>query len=91
MLIMICLSVSGSLKEDCFVSIEIKHKCGFLPTSEFIAEENAVLKRITRFKMHQVLKLNQGKVIVTPDLIQLLDELFSLSMSLCNILTIAIK
>ncbi|KAL8490447.1 hypothetical protein ACS0TY_026083 [Phlomoides rotata] len=54
--------VSGSLKEDFCVSIEIKPKCGFLPTSEFIAEENAVKKIITRFRMHQALKLNQGKI-----------------------------
>ncbi|XP_057772005.1 inositol-pentakisphosphate 2-kinase-like isoform X3 [Salvia miltiorrhiza] len=54
--------VSGSLKEDFCVSVEIKPKGGFLPISEFIAEENAVKKRITRFKMHQALKLHQGKI-----------------------------
>ncbi|KAH6764991.1 Inositol-pentakisphosphate 2-kinase family protein [Perilla frutescens var. hirtella] len=54
--------VSGSLKEDFCVSVEIKPKGGFLPTSEFIADENAVKKRITRFKMHQALKLHQGKI-----------------------------
>ncbi|XP_047946534.1 inositol-pentakisphosphate 2-kinase IPK1-like isoform X4 [Salvia hispanica] len=37
-------------------------KGGFLPTSEFIAEGNAVKKRITRFKMHQALKLHRGKI-----------------------------
>ncbi|KAK6115318.1 hypothetical protein DH2020_007587 [Rehmannia glutinosa] len=37
-------------------------KGGFLPISEFIAEENAVKKRVTRFKMHQVLKLHQGQI-----------------------------
>ncbi|XP_057772004.1 inositol-pentakisphosphate 2-kinase-like isoform X2 [Salvia miltiorrhiza] len=52
----------GSLKEDFCVSVEIKPKGGFLPISEFIAEENAVKKRITRFKMHQALKLHQGKI-----------------------------
>ncbi|CAA0843407.1 Inositol-pentakisphosphate 2-kinase family protein, partial [Striga hermonthica] len=54
--------VSGTLKEDFSVSVEIKPKSGFLPTSEFIAEENEVKKRITRFKMHQALKLRQGKI-----------------------------
>ncbi|XP_047957149.1 inositol-pentakisphosphate 2-kinase-like isoform X1 [Salvia hispanica] len=53
---------SGSLKEDFCVSVEIKPKGGFLPTSEFIAEGNAVKKRLTRFKMHQALKLHQRKI-----------------------------
>lgn len=39
-------------------------KCGFLPLSSFIAEENNVKRSVTRFKMHQALKLLQGKVIV---------------------------
>ncbi|XP_042046753.1 inositol-pentakisphosphate 2-kinase-like isoform X2 [Salvia splendens] len=54
--------VSGSLKEDFCVSVEIKPKSGFLPTSEFIAEGNAVKKKICRFTMHQALKLHQGKI-----------------------------
>ncbi|KAI3464923.1 hypothetical protein Pfo_021586 [Paulownia fortunei] len=54
--------VSGIFKEDFCISVEIKPKSGFLPISEFIAEENAVKKRITRFKMHQALKLHQGKI-----------------------------
>ncbi|KAL3639134.1 Inositol-pentakisphosphate 2-kinase [Castilleja foliolosa] len=54
--------VSGSLKEDFCVSVEIKPKCGFLPISDFIAEENKVKKRITRFRMHQALKLSQGQI-----------------------------
>ncbi|KAK1299459.1 Inositol-pentakisphosphate 2-kinase [Acorus calamus] len=37
-------------------------KCGFLPCSEYIAEENSIKKSITRFKMHQVLKFHQGEV-----------------------------
>ncbi|KAL0325762.1 UNVERIFIED_CONTAM: Inositol-pentakisphosphate 2-kinase [Sesamum radiatum] len=53
---------SGIFKEDFCVSVEIKPKCGFLPVSEFIAEENAIKKKITRFKMHQLLKLHQGKI-----------------------------
>ncbi|XP_020551028.1 inositol-pentakisphosphate 2-kinase IPK1 isoform X5 [Sesamum indicum] len=54
--------VSGIFKEDFCVSVEIKPKGGFLPVSEFIAEENAVKKKIIRFKMHQLLKLHQGKI-----------------------------
>ncbi|KAL0360648.1 UNVERIFIED_CONTAM: Inositol-pentakisphosphate 2-kinase [Sesamum radiatum] len=52
----------GIFKEDFCVSVEIKPKGGFLPVSEFIAEENAVKKKIPRFKMHQLLKLHQGKI-----------------------------
>ncbi|KAL2249758.1 UNVERIFIED_CONTAM: Inositol-pentakisphosphate 2-kinase [Sesamum indicum] len=52
----------GIFKEDFCVSVEIKPKGGFLPVSEFIAEENAVKKKIIRFKMHQLLKLHQGKI-----------------------------
>ncbi|KAK4429288.1 Inositol-pentakisphosphate 2-kinase [Sesamum alatum] len=52
----------GIFKEEFCVSVEIKPKGGFLPISEFIAEENAVKKKITRFKMHQLLKLHQGKI-----------------------------
>ncbi|KZV16053.1 inositol-pentakisphosphate 2-kinase-like [Dorcoceras hygrometricum] len=52
----------GMFKEDFCISVEIKPKCGFLPTSRFIAEENAIKKRITRFQMHQVLRLRQGKI-----------------------------
>ncbi|KAL0438515.1 UNVERIFIED_CONTAM: Inositol-pentakisphosphate 2-kinase [Sesamum latifolium] len=52
----------GIFKEDFCISVEIKPKGGFLPVSEFIAEENAVKKKIPRFKMHQLLKLHQGKI-----------------------------
>ncbi|XP_012845829.1 PREDICTED: inositol-pentakisphosphate 2-kinase-like isoform X2 [Erythranthe guttata] len=55
-------SVRGILKEDFCLSVEIKPKGGFLPTSDFIDEENAVKKRITRFKMHQALKLHDGVI-----------------------------
>lgn len=54
--------VSGVLKKDFCVSVEIKPKAGFLPTSEFIDEENAIKKTTTRFKMHQTLKLRQKKI-----------------------------
>ncbi|EPS63025.1 hypothetical protein M569_11760, partial [Genlisea aurea] len=54
--------VSGIFSEDFCVSIEIKPKAGILPDSEYIDEENAVKRRITRFRMHQALKLKQGKI-----------------------------
>nr|4AXD_A Chain A, INOSITOL-PENTAKISPHOSPHATE 2-KINASE [Arabidopsis thaliana] len=41
---------------DC-ISVEIKPKCGFLPTSRFIGKENMLKTSVSRFKMHQLLKL----------------------------------
>ncbi|KAI3717650.1 hypothetical protein L1987_69404 [Smallanthus sonchifolius] len=49
-------------EEEVCISVEIKPKCGFLPTSRFIREENAVKKRISRFRLHQILKFHQRKV-----------------------------
>ncbi|XP_051139833.1 inositol-pentakisphosphate 2-kinase-like [Andrographis paniculata] len=54
--------VPGVNKEDYCIAVEIKPKGGFLPISEFIAEENAVKKKISRFTMHQALKFHQGKI-----------------------------
>ncbi|KAJ9674772.1 hypothetical protein PVL29_023980 [Vitis rotundifolia] len=47
--------------EPC-ISVEIKPKCGFLPFSRFIAEGNAIKKSVTRFRMHQILKLHQQEI-----------------------------
>ncbi|MFS7962660.1 putative inositol-pentakisphosphate 2-kinase [Helianthus anomalus] len=44
------------------ISVEIKPKCGFLPTSGFIREENAAKRRISRFRLHQILKFHQRKI-----------------------------
>ncbi|KAJ4962394.1 hypothetical protein NE237_022333 [Protea cynaroides] len=52
----------GPLKENLCISVEIKPKCGFIPCSRFITEGNAIKRTITRFRMHQVLKLNQGEI-----------------------------
>lgn len=52
----------GTPKEEQCISVEIKPKCGFLPNSEFIAEENAIKKKVARFKMHQFLKLHEGEI-----------------------------
>lgn len=52
----------SALKDEFCISVEIKPKCGFLPTSRYIADENYVKRCITRFKMHQALKLHQGKI-----------------------------
>lgn len=57
-----CFLLSGALKNDFCISVEIKPKCGFLPLSEFIASENTIKRSVTRFKMHQALKLHQGKI-----------------------------
>ncbi|KAG5048062.1 hypothetical protein JHK85_009165 [Glycine max] len=37
-------------------------KCGFIPLSRFISEGTAIKRRITRFQMHQALKLHQGEI-----------------------------
>ncbi|XP_028087950.1 inositol-pentakisphosphate 2-kinase-like isoform X1 [Camellia sinensis] len=53
----------GNLKGEFCISVEIKQpKCGFLPVSRFISEENAVKKSISRFKMHQSLKLHHREI-----------------------------
>lgn len=39
--------------------VEIKPKCGFLPTSALIRPEHAVKRRVPRFQLHQLLKLEQ--------------------------------
>ncbi|KAL2973856.1 hypothetical protein AAZX31_14G070300 [Glycine max] len=52
----------GSQGSSLCLSVEIKPKCGFLPLSKFISEVNAIKRRITRFEMHQTLKLLQGEI-----------------------------
>ncbi|KAK6938851.1 Heavy metal-associated domain, HMA [Dillenia turbinata] len=47
--------------EPC-ISVEIKPKCGFLPSSTFIPEANCIKCSATRFRMHQVLKLQRQEV-----------------------------
>ncbi|KAJ7005930.1 hypothetical protein NC653_005307 [Populus alba x Populus x berolinensis] len=54
--------VSGVLKDEPCISVEIKPKCGFIPSSEFIAERNSVKRSATRFQMHQVLKLREQEI-----------------------------
>eukprot|EP01018_Ginkgo_biloba_P008467 Gb_08527 [translate_table: standard] len=44
------------------ISIEIKPKCGFLPCSRFISAGNHMKKCVSRFAMHQCLKLAQGQI-----------------------------
>ncbi|EOY14827.1 Inositol-pentakisphosphate 2-kinase 1, putative isoform 2 [Theobroma cacao] len=53
---------NGTLKGGPCVTVEIKPKCGFLPISRFIAEENALKRIITRFRMHQALKLHKQEI-----------------------------
>lgn len=52
----------GVHEEEVCIAVEIKPKCGFLPISRFIREENAAKKRISRFKLHQILKFHQRKI-----------------------------
>ncbi|XP_054798297.1 inositol-pentakisphosphate 2-kinase isoform X2 [Prosopis cineraria] len=55
-------TIHGSLEASPCISVEIKPKCGFLPLSRFISDETAIKKSVTRFKMHQSLKLHQGAI-----------------------------
>uniref|UniRef100_A0A0R0JB49 Inositol-pentakisphosphate 2-kinase n=1 Tax=Glycine max TaxID=3847 RepID=A0A0R0JB49_SOYBN len=52
----------GNLGSSPCISVEIKPKCGFIPLSRFISEGTAIKRRITRFQMHQALKLHQGEI-----------------------------
>ncbi|PON54919.1 Inositol-pentakisphosphate 2-kinase [Parasponia andersonii] len=47
--------------EPC-LCVEIKSKCGFLPISEFIDEGNSIKRSVSRYRMHQALKLHDGEV-----------------------------
>ncbi|KAF6168488.1 hypothetical protein GIB67_005040 [Kingdonia uniflora] len=50
-----------------FISVEIMPKCGFHPNSRFIVEANALKRTISRFQIHQVLKLHQGEILCVSD------------------------
>ncbi|OMO87536.1 hypothetical protein CCACVL1_08953 [Corchorus capsularis] len=53
---------NGTHKAGPCISVEIKPKCGFLPISRFIAEENAVKRTTPRFRLHQALKLHNHEI-----------------------------
>ncbi|OMO75216.1 hypothetical protein COLO4_26258 [Corchorus olitorius] len=53
---------NGTHKAGPCISVEIKPKCGFLPISRFIAEENAVKRTTSRFRLHQALKLHNHEI-----------------------------
>eukprot|EP00897_Mesotaenium_endlicherianum_P004428 jgi/Mesen1/4012/ME000211S03195 len=44
------------------ICIELKPKAGFLPTAATIARANRAKKAVSRFAMHQHLKLSMGEV-----------------------------
>ncbi|XP_074280096.1 inositol-pentakisphosphate 2-kinase-like [Silene latifolia] len=52
----------SSIKSEPCISVEIKPKCGFLPYSSFVADKNAFKKNVTRFKMHQALKVKDSQI-----------------------------
>lgn len=52
----------GTLKGGTCISVEIKPKCGFLPLSKFIDEGNAIKRSVTRYEMHQTLKLHHEEI-----------------------------
>ncbi|KAL6844428.1 hypothetical protein ACP4OV_026101 [Aristida adscensionis] len=54
---------SGNPRGSRCIAVEIKAKCGFLPSSEYISKENCIKKQVTRYKMHQHLKFHQGELI----------------------------
>ncbi|KAL1216267.1 Inositol-pentakisphosphate 2-kinase [Cardamine amara subsp. amara] len=56
------LFAHGHVEDKPCLSVEIKPKCGFLPSSSFITEENVIKKSKTRFEMHQVLKLKKNEI-----------------------------
>ncbi|MED6169859.1 Inositol-pentakisphosphate 2-kinase [Stylosanthes scabra] len=56
------LFTHGNLGSKSCISVEIKPKCGFLPVSRFISERTAIKRTVTRFAMHQALKLHQGEI-----------------------------
>ncbi|XP_019090898.1 PREDICTED: inositol-pentakisphosphate 2-kinase-like [Camelina sativa] len=56
------LFAHGHVEDKPCLSVEIKPKCGFLPSSSFVAEENVIKKSITRFQMHQFLKLKENEI-----------------------------
>ena len=43
--------------------VEVKPKCGFLPTSAAIHTDNSIKKRKSRFSLHQLLKHSQVSCI----------------------------
>ncbi|KAJ1273297.1 hypothetical protein BS78_06G269400 [Paspalum vaginatum] len=57
----------GNQKGRSCIAVEIKAKCGFLPTSEYISKDNAIKKQVTRYKMHQHLKFHQGEILKTSE------------------------
>lgn len=52
----------GTLKGVPCITVEIKPKCGFIPSSRFMSEGNDIKRSTTRFRMHQTLKLHQGEI-----------------------------
>ncbi|XP_020403557.1 inositol-pentakisphosphate 2-kinase IPK1 isoform X1 [Zea mays] len=58
---------SGTPKGSSCIAVEIKAKCGFVPSSEYISKDNSIKKQVTRYKMHQHLKFHQGEISKTSE------------------------
>uniref|UniRef100_A0A0E0DJI2 Inositol-pentakisphosphate 2-kinase IPK1 n=1 Tax=Oryza meridionalis TaxID=40149 RepID=A0A0E0DJI2_9ORYZ len=58
---------SGNPRGSSCIAVEIKAKCGFLPSSEYISKENSIKKQVTRYKMHQHLKFHLGEISKTSE------------------------
>lgn len=63
-----CLEeAESSSRQNCSqaICVEIKPKCGFLPTAATIHPSNAVKRRVSRFQLHQALKAAQVIISTT--------------------------
>lgn len=58
---------SGNPRGSSCIAVEIKAKCGFVSSSEYISKENSIKKQVTRYKMHQHLKFHQGEISRTSE------------------------
>ncbi|XP_070559550.1 inositol-pentakisphosphate 2-kinase-like isoform X2 [Ptychodera flava] len=56
-----CQLLDQNSEDDTTFCVEIKPKCGFLPVSDLISEDNSIKKSVCRFCMHQRLKVKEGK------------------------------
>ncbi|XP_072961241.1 inositol-pentakisphosphate 2-kinase IPK1-like isoform X1 [Typha angustifolia] len=58
---------TGTPRDSVCIAVEIKPKCGFLPSSEYISKANCIKKCVTRYRMHQLLKLHHGEILKTSE------------------------
>lgn len=54
----LCLEIKGWKALGSCLSVEIKPKCGFLPSAKTIHPGRNIKKKVSRFRLQQSLKLN---------------------------------